>query len=137
MRDLGQFHPVSGQMSPVRQIVVLLPVHENPRKWQSEEAVHEPAVVGELDHGLEDWAHCRGADLVVQAGGVEGARVVGRGPHPSLELIEEALRIGVVVTDDLAAEEAILRRHIAIDVHEAEPPGRVLVGQQQDGVNVG
>ena len=111
VRDLGQFHPVFGQVSQVRQIVVLLPLHEHPRKWQSAEAVHESAVVGELDHGLEDRVHCHGADLVVQAGSVEGARVVGRGPGPSLELIEEALPTGVVMTDYLAAEKAMGLMH--------------------------
>ena len=59
--------------------------------------------------------------------------VTRRGPHPLDELVEETVRVGVVVVDDLAGQEAVLGCEVALDVGEAPDPGGVGVGQQQPG----
>jgi hypothetical protein len=73
VRDLGDLDAALDQRRQVGQRPVLLAVHEHPRARQREEPLHELAVVGDVDHRLQDRPYRLGTDLVGQARGVEPA----------------------------------------------------------------
>jgi hypothetical protein len=64
VRDLGELDAVVGERRQVGQRAVPLAEHEHPRERQSEKALQQVAVVGEVDHRLEDRPDRLGADLV-------------------------------------------------------------------------
>ena len=93
--DLGELDAVPGQGRQVGQLIVLLAVHEHRGQRQGEEAGQQVAVIGQLDHRIEDRLHGLGADLVRQAGGEETTGVVARATDAIGEVGEELLRVAV------------------------------------------
>jgi hypothetical protein len=70
---------------------------------------------------------------VRQARREQRAGVEARCADALSEPFEEHVGILVRVAADLAAQEAVLRRQVALDVHEAGDPPGVAVGEQQRG----
>ncbi len=94
---------------------------------------HHVAVVGQVDHRLEDSAHRTGAHLVAQAGREQGAGI-GRGTAgPFNEVAEEVLGVARGMGEDLPAQEAVFGGKVALDVGEAQDAAEALVCQQQRG----
>lgn len=99
--------------------------------WEIEDPVEQVAVVGEVDHGLEDRLDGSGPHLVGKAGGEQVTGVVARPAYSFGELGQERVGVVVGVADDLTAEEAVLGCDVALDVDEAGDSVGVAVCQQE------
>ncbi len=78
MGYFGEFDAVAVEkLLQVGQRVVLVAIHEELRRGQSDEAFEEVTVVGQGDHGLEDGFNGGGSDFMGQGRGVEAVVVAG------------------------------------------------------------
>jgi hypothetical protein len=93
--------------------------------------VEQVAVVGLFDHGFEDRADGVRSGLVRQRRCVQRAGVIAGLPGSLGEFFQEAARVIVWVSDDLAAEEAVFGREVALDVDETGDFGGLLISEQQ------
>ena len=103
----GEFDAVAVELLQVGQRVVLVAIHEELRRGQSDEAFEEVTVVGQGDHGLEDGFNGGGSDFMGQGRGVEAAGVVAGLADPVGEQCEEHAVVAVGVADYLSAQEAV------------------------------
>ena len=112
---------------------VLFAMHKGTRAGQGGHDRHQVGIVRQIHHRPKDRRDTFGAHLARQRAHVERRGEFAALAHPFLEPREEVMRRGRRIVDDLARQKAVFRRHIALDVKEAQHFVRRGPGQQQRG----
>jgi len=133
MRDLDHLDTFRGQVQDLGELAVLFAIDERAWTGQSREHLQQRSIVGQAHHRSEDGLKRRVAHFDGQGRSIKARAILCAMPHPVDEPFGKACgRVGRML-DDLARQETVFWRDIALDVHEAQDPILMLLREQKRG----